>query len=87
MPDSKIQLLTQDDSLGADDVFVVVVDPGGTPADRSVLARRITPRLTTAQMNAVASPQEGDTIYNTDENSRFFYDGADWLSCIDGLPE
>jgi hypothetical protein len=42
---------------------------------------------TTAQMNALSSPQAGWVIYNSSEGEPFFYNGSDWVSLVDGLPE
>lgn len=36
------------------------------------------PRMTTAQMNAIASPTAGMEVYNTDLNSKAFYNGSSW---------
>lgn len=38
-------------------------------------------RITTAQMNALY-PEEGRTIYNTDDNVLMFYDGTQWLALV-----
>lgn len=37
------------------------------------------PNLTAIQMNAIASPSDGHTIFNSDTNSIWFYNGTDWL--------
>ena len=43
------------------------------------------PRLTSAQRNAIASPVEGLTIYNTDNGCLETYNGcAEWISMCDG---
>jgi len=36
------------------------------------------PRLTTTQVNAIASPATGLTVYNTTENTLCFYNGTTW---------
>jgi len=36
------------------------------------------PRLTTAQINAIASPANGLTVYNTTENTICFFNGTNW---------
>lgn len=46
------------------------------------------PQKTTAQMNTISpAPGERPIIYNIDEESPFYWDGLDWVSLIDGLPE
>jgi len=42
------------------------------------------PRLTTAQRDAIASPAEGLTIYNTTNVCLEFYNGTLWVSACDG---
>jgi len=42
------------------------------------------PRMTTAQMNAITSPVEGLTIYNTSFKSIFTFDGTSWTSGKEG---
>ncbi len=37
------------------------------------------PRLTTLQMNAILSPANGLTIYNTDESEIYYYNGSTWI--------
>lgn len=44
------------------------------------------PRLTTAQRNAIASPAEGLTIYNTDNKCLETYDSLSWISLCTGSP-
>jgi hypothetical protein len=36
------------------------------------------PRMTTAQRNAIASPAEGETVFDTDANQLFVYAGTGW---------
>jgi len=36
------------------------------------------PRLTTAQINAISSPEEGLTLYNTTLNTLCYYNGTEW---------
>ncbi len=40
------------------------------------------PRMTTAQMNAIVSPAEGLTIYNTDKEGLCYYNSTQW-KCMD----
>ena len=35
-------------------------------------------KVTTAEMNAINSPQSGSLAYNTSENSLYFYTGTHW---------
>jgi uncharacterized protein (TIGR02145 family) len=42
--------------------------------DRGLLV----PRMTTAQMNAIADPEMGLVIFNTTVNTVFYYDGTGW---------
>jgi uncharacterized protein (TIGR02145 family) len=42
------------------------------------------PRLTTDQRDAIASPAEGLTIFNTDNGCLEFYNGALWVNACDG---
>lgn len=42
------------------------------------------PRLTTTQMNAIASPADGLLIFNTTEAGYFFYDGDSWEALTGG---
>lgn len=57
---------------------------GGTKAASAVLDVQsttqgvLTPRMTTAQMNAISSPATGLTIYNTDFSSMATYNGTTW---------
>lgn len=44
--------------------------------DRGVLI----PRITTAQRNAISNPANGLTIYNTDDNAFWYYNGSRWVS-------
>ncbi len=37
------------------------------------------PNLTAIQMNAIVSPSDGHTIFNSDTNSIWFYNGTNWL--------
>ena len=39
------------------------------------------PRMTTTQINAIASPAEGLVVYNTTLNVLCFYDGTGWKKC------
>lgn len=89
MADSNLADLTVATSMAAGDIRYVVVDPGGTPADRKVVAELVFPSMTTSAMNAISSPVGGMAVYNSDEDEPFFYSdaAADWLSLIDGLPE
>ncbi|MCF6171431.1 MAG: fibrobacter succinogenes major paralogous domain-containing protein [Bacteroidales bacterium] len=40
------------------------------------------PRMTTTQMDAIPSPAEGLTVYNTDKNGLCYYNGSNW-NCLD----
>jgi len=40
------------------------------------------PRMTTTQMNAIASPATGDLVYNTTGNNFFYYNGTIWTAII-----
>ena len=42
------------------------------------------PRLTSTEMNAIASPTTGLTIYNSTSNAIFVYDGASWVQLAAG---
>ncbi|MCF7560890.1 hypothetical protein L3X39_09610 [Sabulilitoribacter multivorans] len=39
----------------------------------------LTPRMTTAQRTAIATPADGLLVYDTDEDSFYFYDGVSWV--------
>lgn len=60
------------------------------PAPSSVLDLTATnkgflpPRMTTAQRDAIASPAEGLTIYNTINKCLETWDGTDWISICNG---
>ena len=41
-------------------------------------------RMTIAQRDAIASPAEGLTFYNTENNCLEFFNNADWVSACDG---
>lgn len=42
------------------------------------------PKMTTAQRNAIAAPVEGLTVYDSDLNSPFYFDGGSWVNVIGG---
>jgi hypothetical protein len=42
------------------------------------------PRMTAAQMTAIAAPATGLAVYNTDDNCTFIYNGTTWLSLCAG---
>jgi hypothetical protein len=42
------------------------------------------PRMTAAQMNAIAAPANGLAVYNTDDACTFIYNGTAWLSLCAG---
>lgn len=42
------------------------------------------PRLTTAERDAISSPAEGLTVYNTTNKALEFFDGTNWISAVDG---
>ncbi len=85
MADTKVSALPVNTSVAASDKYYLV--DSAVPTSEAVEARRILPRLTTAQMNALAGSQSGDMIHNTDVDEPFFYNGVDWVSVVDGLPE
>lgn len=39
----------------------------------------LTPRMTTVQRNAIASPAEGLTVYDTDESAFYYFDSLSWV--------
>jgi hypothetical protein len=41
-------------------------------------------RVTTAQMNAIASPTTNEIVYNTELNALYRYDGANWVALSAG---
>jgi hypothetical protein len=60
-----------------------ILDVDASPAnDKGFLP----PRLTTANRDAIASPAEGLTIYNTDNKCLETYDGLSWVSICTGSP-
>lgn len=96
MPDFYLDTLTVDTDPDDTDRVVGSKDPAVTPLDRAwafstiktyVADRLVLASYTTAQMNALATPAAGEVIFNTDEGVWFGYDGSDWVSLIDGLPE
>ncbi|TDB59130.1 FG-GAP repeat protein [Arundinibacter roseus] len=58
---------------------------GGTPHPSAALDVQATdkafypPRLTTAQRKAIANPQAGAFVYDLDQHTFFFFDGANWV--------
>jgi len=44
------------------------------------------PRLTTVQRKAIAQPQAGAFVYDTDKSAMFLYDGQRWLPLLTGDP-
>jgi hypothetical protein len=51
-----------------------------TATDRGLLLNRVT----TAQMNGIASPTTNEIVYNTDLNGLYRYDGAAWVGLSAG---
>ena len=43
------------------------------------------PRMTNAQMLAIASPASGLQIYNTNANCMYYYNGSQWLSTLNSF--
>ena len=54
------------------------LDVSGGARFTSTAGGLIMPRMTTAQMNAIASPTNGEMIYNTDTNKFAGYAGGSW---------
>ena len=74
VPSSAVATLT--DSLTFDGG--TVVNTGKlelSSTDNGILLNRVT----TAQMNAIASPNTNEIVYNTDLNALYRYDGANWV--------
>ena len=42
------------------------------------------PRLTTAEMNAIAAPEEGLEIYNSTSKTKWYYNGTVWVNSVIG---
>ena len=42
----------------------------------------LAPRMTTIEKNAIASPANGLLVFDTDENSFYFYNGVSWVKII-----
>jgi len=42
----------------------------------------LTPKMTTAQMNAIASPAKGLLVYDTDRQGFYGYDGTSWTNIV-----
>ena len=42
----------------------------------------LAPRMTTIEKNAIASPANGLLVFDTDENTFYFYNGASWVKII-----
>ncbi len=67
----------------------VAVNNNGTNPDPSAMLDvkstdkgLLPPRMTASQMNAISSPANGLTVYNTDVNALCVYNGSDW-DCMD----
>jgi hypothetical protein len=63
----------------------VGMNKDGSQADASALldikgtdGGLLIPRMTTAEMNAIASPATGLMVYNTTDNTFYFYNGTAW---------
>jgi hypothetical protein len=65
---------------------VAINTDGTSPVNSAMLDVRSTekgflpPRMTTAQRNTIASPEEGLVIYNTNEKALNVYNGTEWSS-------
>jgi hypothetical protein len=46
---------------------------------KSTLKGMLIPRMTTAQRDAIASPDNGLMIYNTTTSTFFYYNGVAWI--------
>lgn len=59
-----------------------------TPAASAVLdvnstqAGVLVPRMTTTQMNAIASPANGLLVYNSTDNRFYYYNGVQWVAMV-----
>ncbi len=67
----------------------MAVSTNGSTADASAMLEVkstnkgfLPPRMTDAQMEAIANPADGLSIYNTDVNALCYYNGTDW-NCLD----
>ena len=69
---------------------VLIGANNGTPEPSSVLELRsntqgfLSPRLTTAERDAIETPAEGLRIYNLDSQCENFYNGNTWVSLCGG---
>jgi hypothetical protein len=61
-------------------------DPASTAPDASAILEvessayaMLFPRLSLAEIDAIALPAEGLMLYDTDDNKMVYYDGSDWL--------
>jgi len=43
------------------------------------------PRMTNAQMLAIASPVQGLQVYNTNANCMYYYNGQQWMSTLNAI--
>jgi len=67
---------------------------GGTPHPSAVLDLKspandkafYPPRLTSTQRKAIAQPQAGAFVYDTDKSAMYLYDGQRWLPLLTGDP-
>lgn len=66
-----IQVLDKYGNTSTDDGRVVIIDKFGNikKSGQGILL----PRMTTAQVNAIVSPVQGLTVFNTDLNTLCFY--------------
>ncbi len=66
--------------------WMLINQGGGTPDSSAALELNDTTRgflptrMTTTQMNAIASPTEGLMLFNTDDSSFYYYDGTNWVT-------
>ena len=76
-------LLSANSSFGQ---WMLINEDGGEPKGSAALEIESTsrgflaPRMTTAQMNAVSSPDSGLLIYNIDSSAFFFNNGSGWAT-------
>ncbi|MBI4649177.1 MAG: hypothetical protein HY738_21935, partial [Bacteroidia bacterium] len=66
---------------------IAITDDNGYTADSSAMLdiKSITkgiliPRLTTVQRNSVVNPAKGLLVFDSDENSFYFFNGTSWLN-------
>ena len=60
-------------------------DPSARLEIFSTTSGFLTPRMTTAQRNAIVSPATGLMLYDTDLNQFMIYNGSTWTPLLSGL--